>query len=341
MAKRNQAWFDRLVRKIRSADSEEDIKEVLREDAGLAPESHEGERREDVHDEGGSHTHIYLPGASGGSGGGGGAARMGGDDDPDMGEGGGSSAPATTEGRVDALEARLESIEDMLQQLLDGDDDGDEDDVQLEDPKTGDARMFKMRRGSKIRRARDEELPVPERRPEEMIGETDLPGIEDLDKTMSTGDKLRRMRARDSVDAEPLWQDLIASVEVLAPGTRVPTFDARLPLTRTASVMHQQRFKAMDCAMQEAEIAAVIKDTIGIVNRDQLRTLSPDSMKMAFNASVAAVRQRRNGGMVASHVADGTGQAKPSKVPSLAEMNKAKNEFWANRDGFGNGAIRH
>jgi hypothetical protein len=332
-----------FVRQVRDADGEEEAERIARENLSrLDPEAREDETRGNVRDETGSHTHIYLPG-----GGPAGAVRTG-RDDVEIPENGGGATGGADPTLAD-LAQRVAALEELIEQLLGN----NEEDVELEDPATQDARRFKLRRG-KAMRSRDED-DVPVRRPD-MIGATDLPGLEDLDERMArgttsganvTGDRRRTgdRRMLDSADMEDKWDELVANAEVITPGFRVGTFDARLTPDRTAERMCAGRRRCLGEGFAKEEIARLISDTTGLKTRDAVmdKRLSCDSVKMAFTAVAAAIRDRNNGAATrrtadvdAAARANGSGQR--PKVPTLAEMNAQSKEFWKARDG--NGAVR-
>jgi hypothetical protein len=330
--------FRDWVRRMYDADNVEEAERIARANlSGKAPESNESETRENVptnprvlsaqDDLGqGSHTHIYLGGGKGG----GNTA-----DDPVETGTGAAAAPATAENRIAALEAEVAEMRDMLEQLLGN----DEEDVELEDPSDPqhDARRFTMRRGAKMRsKPYKDELDVPEHRPE-MMGATDLPGIEDLDERMHGNRSGDRRRVRDSADMEDNWRETMAKAEIIVPGFKLPTFDARLEPARTAERLCSVRRRVMDAALQNEKTADFVKDFGGITSRDQIMgreggrgAISCDSLKFAFNATAAAIRGQTNDRNVRREVSvvDSTGGTAKKGPPSLAEMNKNANAFW-------------
>jgi hypothetical protein len=332
------SWLDRMVRRVRDASTTDEAMAVTRDyidpNTGMpAGDNGGGPGDQDTH------IHLHMNGKGEAEGGGmdatptpmGGGAPMNGN-----GNGGG--------GDLAQLAARVAALEEMVQALADGN--GDEEDVELEDPDTQDARRFKMRRRDAMRmRTGDEgaEIPVPERLGEDMVGETDLPGLEGLEQGSTNDARIRRARlarTRDSMDQEDLWSDLIANAEIIAPGTRIPTFDARLPMKSTAERLCKYRRLVMEKAFKDGDTAALIQDTVGIATFDGIKPLGCDSVKMAFNAvasAMAATNNRRSVRTVAATpTRDNNRTAGP---PSIAQMNKDAKEFWTNQKS--NGAIRH
>jgi len=324
------AWLDRMIRRVRAADSD---------DAALAitKDYIDPMTGDDIGGPGGeSDTHIHL--------------HMNGKGEPDMGNGQDQAPPVGTDpansggNDIAQLAARVAALEEIVQQLQG--DNGGEEEVELTDPDTQDARRFTMRRGRSIASRDEAEIPVPEPLGEDMVGETDLPGLEDLQQGSEgrTVDARRRRnrvaRTRDSMDQEDLWSDLVANAEIIAPGTRIPTFDARLPMASTAERLCKYRRLVMEKAFKDADTAAVIKDTVGIATFDGIKPLGCDSVKMAFNAVASAMAQQNNGRTMRTSAAQPTRDgASRSGPPSIAEMNKNAKEFWNQQRT--NGATRH
>lgn len=299
MAKRG--WLDRFINKARDAGMpDEDIERMRSEGGDAIPPNAWEEGGEG--DQSGQHFHVHLNSPNGGD------TRT--HDDPDLNNEGGGDMVSREE--YDALCLRLDELEQQLAALAGN----DEEDVELEDMDTQDRRKFKLRRGDKIK-VRDEEPPVPEREPE-IMGETDLPGIEDLNKTT------------DSIRLEPLWQATIAAAEVIVPGYRVPTFDAAHRPTLTAKRLCALRRGVLTEASKDAATGDVVRRFTGDAN---LARLPCEAVKVAFTATADAIRGA-NGTVLR---ASATATTDAPTVPSLAKMNQNASEFWK---GQGNGATR-
>src|SRR5215467_5928383 len=163
------AWLDRMVRRVRDADTEEEAREVTKDFIDPTSGQPNGGG-----DDGDTHIHLHMKGEGGGGGGG-----MGHDDDPPIDTGAGGQPD------VQQLAAAVAELLQRVEQLEGGggggggEENGDDgEDVELEDPETKDRRRFRMRRGDRM--TRDDDIPTPERLGEDMVGETDLPGLEGL-----------------------------------------------------------------------------------------------------------------------------------------------------------------
>lgn len=312
------AWMRNLVNKVRTADSDAAAAAAVKD--YIDPESGEALHRDPA--DGDTHVHVHLGEKEGGT-----MPRGRDDGDPEDLSGGDD---------ITELKARVAQLEEVVEQLMDG----DEQEVELEgenEDGTRDARRFTMRRGKKMR-ARDE-LDVPERTPE-MMGETDLPGIEDLDKRMPTATAADRKKARDSrvhkvrdaAYAEGTWDEMVAGAEILVPGMKFPVFDAMWTPANAASYLCGNRKRILDRAYKDEAVRAVISPAIGIPTFDGLRGLPCDTVKIAFNAAVQAMRTHNNAGNVrreAGKTGDSGTEAKGPPTP--AQMNQQNRDFWARR----------
>jgi hypothetical protein len=309
-------FWDGLFGAAKTAKDADEFKAAVMKDDLVDP----GMKRDD--DDGDTHIHLHMNGAKKE-----GAMDDDPDLDPDMGEGGAPDL-ATLASQVAELTQRVAQLEAM-----------DEEDVELEDPDTQDARTFKLRRGTKMGRARsrDEDTETtPERNPD-MVAETDLPGIEDLDKRMPTAsasDKRRFrdkwIRTTDSADSEDVWKETMALAEIIQPGIRIPTFDARISIGRTADRLCSFRRRVLDHALKDEDTSPVVKDLLGDINPEKL---SCSSVKLSFNALGSHMRASNNTNHVRHAVRDGatkTGDNRntTSGPPTISQMNQNAKEFW-------------
>jgi hypothetical protein len=162
-----------------------------------------------------------------------------------------------------------------------------------------------------------------------MMGETDLPGTEDLNKTTA-----------DSVSMDALWASTVAAGEIIVPGYRLPTFDAKHHPTLTAKRLCAFRRGVLAEATKDAKSAEIVRRFVG--DSGIPAKMPCDAVKIAFNATADAIRVERNGGaVVRSTTGDAARGGDAAKVPSLSEMNANAAKFWHSKAGTGNGAVRH
>jgi hypothetical protein len=318
MASSQQSFMDRILRRAQKATSDADLEMLKDEMEGKVPPdlmNKDNGMDDDDNGNDGIHMHVHLPNGNGDNGKD--AAPMADpmvDQDPDL--------PG---GDIADLAARLAALEQKVAELMDG----DEGEVELQNPGDAqDAKRYIMRRGSRLKAHDEEEIPIPERL-KDMIGETDIPGLEDLNA------RTELVVSRDSASQETIWQDAMAKGEIIIPGIRIPTFDSRVKPTVTAQRLCSFRRQTLDAALEHAESREVLEGLVGIKTRDQVRSLACETLKMAFEATANAMAANRNNGIVRSSVADslpGYRTAARSGPPSLAEMNRTNRNTWKSGD---------
>jgi hypothetical protein len=207
------------------------------------------------------------------------------------------------EGGEDPTEARFQAIETTLAQLVEmmgkltggtGTDDGGEDDPAAAAPVKKDEPVL-------------DEAPDPD----------DLPA--DQVKTM------------DSAALQTSYADLLANVEILVPGFRSPTFDAKAKRKATVDGMCGLRRKAMDTAYATKDGQELIEGVAGATNLDLAKMTCVDVANL-FKASVGAKRlinNRAATGDASKLAATLNAGGNPSKVQSIADLNKINADFWA------------
>jgi uncharacterized protein len=310
MANTKKGWLDRMLRRVEEGEPAEKVIESFRDALpdGALEEGHSG-----MGSDPDNHIHIHLNGK--------GKA----DDQEDPADMNGVGEGTATAPTLEGLAQEVAQLKQMVQELMAQ----EEQEVELEgdnEDGTKDARRYVMRRGSKLK-THDEEAPVPERTPE-MMGETDLPGIEDLNK-----------RTTDSVSMESLWQQTIAAAEILMPGIRVPTFDAKHHPTLTAKRLCAFRRNVIEQAFPNVAAAPVIKSFVGD-NKAMLKKLPCDTVKACFNLASNAVRNYNNGTAVmgTTGTKDGGTMQNSNRPLTPAEINKINRDYY--KSGSGNGSIR-
>lgn len=335
-------WLDRMLRRARSARSDAELEEVRREMEGELPPSLVGNNHH-TNDglsigtgEDGTHLHLHLGG--GGAPAGGAMPGMTSDEPPantapPAPNGGGSpnAAGGDVNTRLAAVEAAVAQLTQQMAELSGG----DEGEVELQDPDTKDARRYIMRRGAKLGAVGDEgSIPTPNRNPD-MIYETDLPGIEDLNgrraRSGESGGIGDSHTTGDSFNMETVWQETMAKGEIIVPGIRVPTFDGRVNPTITARRLCSFRRQTMDAALQDENTKSLIANLTSINNPDQVKNMRCDMLKMAFDVTAGAIGGNRNNNVMRASVGDSTARpvnGQKGSVPSIAELQRRNREAW-------------
>lgn len=145
---------------------------------------------------------------------------------------------------------------------------------------------------------------------------------EDKDKT-KTGD---RRTVRDSAGLATAFQDTIARAEILSPGIKVPTFDAKLPARKTQDALCAFRRKVIDRAYATDDGKAAI-DAVLAGDKLDTKSMTCDAARILFNAASERVKAANT----AATVGVGRINSKDTgavKVGSIADMNKAARDFW-------------
>jgi hypothetical protein len=141
----------------------------------------------------------------------------------------------------------------------------------------------------------------------------------------------KKGKTNDSAALETGYQALIADAEVLVPGFRVSTFDAKAKRSVTIDAMCNTRRKALDSCYSTAEGKVLIDSVSGVKTIDTM-TMDCASVGVLFRAAAGAKRllnNRSNTGD-ANRMGQQGDPAKKSNVPtSLAELNKRNREYYA------------
>lgn len=274
-AKKRPAWFDRIMTAHATRDSEvlvdelEKVGEML--GAVLSGDAKTTDKRTaDDLGAGGVHVHLHQPETP---------VK---DDDPtdpasEVGPGAGAAAAAGAGGDPMAqIMARLEALEKavaILAQEGNGDANGappDEaeaassstpDPDKDDDNGNGFDRKTVDRRGTKDRSTRDARA---------MVG--------------------------DSTSLRPAWSDLVARAEILAPGIRMPTFDAKSAAKATFDAMCNFRRRVLKEALVEEDTRQAIESLSG--GKPNLTAMTCDSVQVLFNGASELVRQQSTRGSI-------------------------------------------
>lgn len=142
-----------------------------------------------------------------------------------------------------------------------------------------------------------------------------------------TGDRARR--ARDSVYLEDSFQEVLSRAEVIAPGSRLPTFDAKASPVKTMRAIDKLRRSTLDLAYGQAETRGLIDAALSNRTFDSKR-MSISNARVLFNVVADRVgssnnnraTDRRSGG---ASVLD---QGQVAGVQSLAQINTRNQDFW-------------
>lgn len=190
---------------------------------------------------------------------------------------------------LSAISARLDKLEGggpSAEDALDTDGDGDPDDVDEDDDDDG----------------------VPD-------------DIEDDDVTK---DAARKAGTRDAKALSDEFADTVARAEILSPGVRLPTFDAKSDPKKTLDSICALRRRAL------ARVADEHKETIRpLLSGLDLNKATCDSVRAAFLGASELARRTNDASLtrIVRPVRDSSGKG----VPSIADINKRNREVWATK----------
>lgn len=158
----------------------------------------------------------------------------------------------------------------------------------------------------------------------------DDPNVKDSGDEVDPDDNdLVTSKTGDSAALATSFQQLLADAEILVPGIRVPTFDAKAKRKVTMDTMCALRRKTIVVAMTTRDGAALIEAAAG-------PKCDPDKMDCqqlagVFRAAVTARRIINNASATrdANKMPAGLVSNRPAAPMSIQDINKANAEFWA------------
>lgn len=160
-------------------------------------------------------------------------------------------------------------------------------------------------------------------------GETTADADEDEDKDKEkdkTKDKTKDGKTRDSAGLATSFQDTVARAEILVPGIKVPTFDAKADRKKTRDALCAFRRKVIDKAYATDEGKAAIDPLLAGRTLDT-KKLTCDAASILFTAASENMKAVNRASTTGSGKirANDTGIV---KVPTINDMNKAAGDFW-------------
>ncbi|NML34939.1 DUF2213 domain-containing protein [Paraburkholderia sp. G-4-1-8] len=146
----------------------------------------------------------------------------------------------------------------------------------------------------------------------------------DADKTMDSdeseekkGDDEKKSTS-DSTSFRDEFQDAKARAEILAPGVKLPTFDAKAAVKQTADALCVLRRRALRAALTNDN-----GDLVRMITGDaDVSKMDCAAAKMAFHAASELVKQKNK--TAKTSTAD-------SQTPAKKDLNQIHADFWAKR----------
>ncbi|OXJ20829.1 DUF2213 domain-containing protein [Burkholderia sp. AU6039] len=130
------------------------------------------------------------------------------------------------------------------------------------------------------------------------------------------GDDKTGARTGDSTSLRDQFQDALSRAEILAPGVRLPTFDAKAVRKKTVDAICVLRRRALRAALDN-ENAELVKSVVGGAN---VASMTCDSVAAFFNAASEVVRSK-NSGVTQRRTNDST-------QTERKDINEIHAEFW-------------
>jgi uncharacterized protein len=266
-AKQKPAWFDRVMRAHKTGDSEVLVDE-LEKIGDMLGDVLSGDEKTVVKDESATGVHVHLHNSK--------------DEDEEEEKGGGGG------GGGEILQ-RLEALERAVAILAHGEGGGEEkkEEKKSSDKKTKDAKSTSDKEDEE-EEDEDEEKEEEKKESKDAKTESKDEDKEDEDKKESKDSK-SRAAVGDSTSLKMPWQELVTRAELLAPGIKMPTFDARQSAKATTDAMCQFRRRVLTEAMKEDDTKAVIQQLSG--EKPPLTQMTCDAVTLLFNGASEIVRQ--------------------------------------------------
>ncbi len=127
----------------------------------------------------------------------------------------------------------------------------------------------------------------------------------------------------DSASLQVEFADAISRAEILAPGIKLPTFDAKADRKKTSDSICALRRKALDKAMADEKMAAHVTPFVADGNTD-FSKMTCDAVKLIFGGASELAKRANNRG-----TRDNGGAQKAANM--ISAINQANAEFWARK----------
>lgn len=281
----------------READRRAKLRQFFKDAEGLLEETADPGMDDTDTDTGGTHIHIHTNGTSG-------------QGDPDPSPGGMPDTMSRDEGEggQDPIESRFQAIEQSIEQLA------------------GSVAQLAEAVGGK------QAAPAGDADPDAQDPPPDDETRDELPDDLKDDDEAKGVKTGDSAALATGFARLMSEVEILVPGFRVPTFDAKAKRTKTIDQMCNVRRQALTSCYSTVAGKQLIDSVSGKQDLD-LSGLGCGAVASIFTASVGAKRLLNNRSNTSDQAPNHGGQvpngAHASASKSIADWNKANAEFWA------------
>jgi hypothetical protein len=164
-------------------------------------------------------------------------------------------------------------------------------------------------------------------------GSTDDAENEELKEEMKKEDESgatndAAFKFTDSAFLSKSFRDTMSKAEILVPGIRVPTYDAKAPAHITFRKICGTRRTALDLAYAQPATRSVIDDVLDGKHLDTHK-MTCDAVRQAFDASVLV--QKRSNNHQSQHSGSQPAKQAGATITSISDLNKANSQFWADK----------
>lgn len=150
------------------------------------------------------------------------------------------------------------------------------------------------------------------------------------------GNRDRAMRAKDSSYLVDSFQATVAGAEILSPGIRIPTYDAKLPKKRTYDAICRLRRRALVNFAATDDGASMVAELNG-GRPAKLDRMSCGAIRSLFHSTVAMKKQANNGSTRSvndSSQVTNQGTGVKGKIKTAADLNKYHAQFYKDLGGL-------
>lgn len=138
---------------------------------------------------------------------------------------------------------------------------------------------------------------------------------------------------RPTTDASSLgaaFRDVISRAEILAPGSKPPTFDAKASVKATTDAMCKFRRRVLTDALKEDETRDAVVAVAG--GKPDLKNMTCDAVAILFNNASNKVRDERSQSTGRPHIP--TANSFHDASSYVASINNKNTEFWNKHSAF-------
>lgn len=148
------------------------------------------------------------------------------------------------------------------------------------------------------------------------------------DELPAEADPVEVIKANDAAVFADSFADTLAMAEIIAPGIRLPAFDAKAGVKKSFKDMCGLRRKALDGAYKDQDSKPVIDEILGGRTLDTA-SMTCGAVRTLFRSVGAARRQMNNDANRGSgRAGDNSGSGAAPATRSVKDLNKEADKYW-------------